>query len=66
MRLLLITLEYNVGTFSGNGVYATSLVRSLRAAGESVRVLHGAPAGEAGGLSADGAWAIALVTASVC
>jgi len=62
MRLLLITLEYNVGTFSGNGVFATSLVRSLRAAGAYVRVLHGAPAGEAGGLSDDGAWAVPLPT----
>jgi hypothetical protein len=49
MNLLLITLEYAFGTFSGNGVYSVSSVRALRAAGHSVRVVAGAPPGHAAG-----------------
>jgi glycosyltransferase involved in cell wall biosynthesis len=62
MRLLLLTLEYNVGTFSGNGTYAQALVRSLRAAGHTVSVLCGAPP-EWTGPSPDGeAWPVSLPT----
>lgn len=47
MRVLVITLEFDRATFSGNGTYAACTVRFLRAAGHDVRVLCGAP-GEAG------------------
>jgi len=63
MHLLLITLEYAFGTFSGNGVYSVSSVRALRAAGHSVRVVAGAPPGHAAGAGlADDAFALPLPT----
>ena len=61
MNLLLITLEYAFGTFSGNGVYSVSSVRALRAAGHSVRVVAGAPPGHAAGAGlAEDAFALPL------
>lgn len=43
LRLLFITLEYKAGTFSGNGVYSQSQVRSLTRLGHQVFVLSAAP-----------------------
>ncbi|CAI5528002.1 unnamed protein product [Closterium sp. Naga37s-1] len=40
MRVVLVSLEYRAGTFSGNGVYSQSLVRSLVAHGHSVMVVR--------------------------
>ena len=63
MQLLLISLEYAFGTFSGNGVYSLSSVRALRSAGHSVRVVAGAPPGHAAGAGlADDAFALPLPT----
>ncbi|CAI5928637.1 unnamed protein product [Closterium sp. NIES-65] len=39
LRVVLVSLEYRAGTFSGNGVYSQSLVRSLVAHGHSVMVV---------------------------
>ncbi|GJP65511.1 hypothetical protein CLOP_g22394 [Closterium sp. NIES-67] len=43
LRVVLVSLEYRAGTFSGNGVYAQSLVRSLMALGHRVMVVSAAP-----------------------
>lgn len=43
LRLLFITLEFQAGCFSGNGVYAQSQVASLRALGHQVLVIAGCP-----------------------
>eukprot|EP00850_Spirogloea_muscicola_P003274 SM000013S26443 [mRNA] locus=s13:453722:456463:+ [translate_table: standard] len=43
LRLAFLTLEYKAGTFSGNGVYSQSMVRSLSKLGHSVLVLSGRP-----------------------
>eukprot|EP00897_Mesotaenium_endlicherianum_P006750 jgi/Mesen1/6102/ME000310S05203 len=40
LRLLFITLEYKAGTFSGNGVYSQSMVRSLAKLGHSIFVIR--------------------------
>ena len=40
LRLLFITLEYKSGTFSGNGIYAMSMVRSLALLGHSLFVIR--------------------------
>lgn len=62
LRLLLVSLEYAHGTFSGNGVYATSLVAGLRGLGHSVHVVCGAPPGGAPlpPQPVDGVWALQL------
>ncbi|CAI7875200.1 unnamed protein product, partial [Closterium sp. NIES-54] len=39
LRVVMVSLEYRAGTFSGNGVYSQSLVRSLIAHGHSVMVV---------------------------
>ena len=43
LRILFVTLEFKVGAFSGNGVYAQSQVRALAAAGHDVHVVCGQP-----------------------
>ncbi|CAI7750300.1 unnamed protein product [Closterium sp. NIES-53] len=43
LRVVMVSLEYRAGTFSGNGVYSQSLVRSLIAHGHSVMVVSAAP-----------------------
>lgn len=40
LKLLFITLEYKAGTFSGNGVYSQSIVRSLTQLGHSLFVIR--------------------------
>eukprot|EP00250_Pteridium_aquilinum_P005190 c15323_g1_i1 orf=384-1991(-) len=42
-KLLMITLEFRQGTFSGNGVYAQSIARSLARKGYEVLVISGKP-----------------------
>eukprot|EP00252_Welwitschia_mirabilis_P010363 TRINITY_DN23592_c0_g2_i1.p1 TRINITY_DN23592_c0_g2~~TRINITY_DN23592_c0_g2_i1.p1 ORF type:complete len:496 (-),score=74.18 TRINITY_DN23592_c0_g2_i1:489-1976(-) len=42
-RLVLMTLEYKKSTFSGNGVYAQSIARSLANKGNIVLVISGRP-----------------------
>lgn len=42
-RLLFITLECHISTFSGNGVYSRSQIRSLRALGHRILVVCGRP-----------------------
>ncbi|GBF97548.1 hypothetical protein Rsub_10149 [Raphidocelis subcapitata] len=44
MRLLFITIEYQSGTFSGNGIYSMQQVAALAAAGHKVMVIAGRPA----------------------
>ncbi|KAI5076847.1 hypothetical protein GOP47_0008912 [Adiantum capillus-veneris] len=43
LKLLIITLEFKKGTFSGNGVYAQSIARSLAHRGNEVLVISGKP-----------------------
>ncbi|KAI7843143.1 hypothetical protein COHA_003314 [Chlorella ohadii] len=43
MRLVLLSIEFNAGTFSGNGVYACSQARALTQLGHEVLVVAGAP-----------------------
>mmetsp|Transcript_13301 Transcript_13301/g.47230 ORF Transcript_13301/g.47230 Transcript_13301/m.47230 type:complete len:405 (+) Transcript_13301:128-1342(+) len=43
LSVLLVSLEFDLGTFSGNGVYASSLVRGLASQGCTVVVACGAP-----------------------
>ncbi|GAQ86776.1 hypothetical protein KFL_003100130 [Klebsormidium nitens] len=43
LRLVFLTLEYKAGTFSGNGIYAQSQVRSLTRLGHRVFVISAAP-----------------------
>ncbi|KAH7434051.1 hypothetical protein KP509_07G098500 [Ceratopteris richardii] len=43
LKLLMITLEFKRGTFSGNGVYAQSIARSLARRGNEVLVISGNP-----------------------
>lgn len=43
LRLVFLTLEYKAGTFSGNGIYAQSQVRSLTRLGHQVFVISAAP-----------------------
>ncbi|KAL4436763.1 hypothetical protein ABPG75_003902 [Micractinium tetrahymenae] len=45
MRFLLLSIEFNAGTFSGNGVYACSQARALTQLGHEVLVIAGAPPG---------------------
>ncbi|KAI3425983.1 hypothetical protein D9Q98_007951 [Chlorella vulgaris] len=45
MRFVLLSLEFDAGTFSGNGIYACSQARSLAQLGHQVLVVAGAPAG---------------------
>lgn len=45
LRLVCISLEFSAGTFSGNGVYAQSQVRSLSKQACDVLVLSGKPIG---------------------
>jgi len=42
-RLIFITLECHISTFSGNGVYSRSQIRSLRELGHRVLVICGRP-----------------------
>jgi|AntAceMinimDraft_1070359.scaffolds.fasta_scaffold15637_2 hypothetical protein len=44
LRILFITLEFEAGAFSGNGIYAQSQVSALASAGHRVHVLSGRPA----------------------
>ncbi|MCO5551624.1 hypothetical protein L7F22_005129 [Adiantum nelumboides] len=48
LKLLIITLEFKKGTFSGNGVYAQSIARSLARRGNEVLVISGKPVKHAG------------------
>lgn len=59
MRLVLIALEYDAGTFSGNGVYAQSFVRGLQRCGHTLSIVCGAPASSPAGLR-DGVWSVPL------
>lgn len=43
LKLLIISLEFRKGTFSGNGVYAQSIARSLARKGIEVLVISGKP-----------------------
>lgn len=43
LKLMIITLEFKKGTFSGNGVYAQSIARSLARKGHDVLVISGKP-----------------------
>lgn len=54
-RLLFISLEFSAGTFSGNGVYARSQVRSLCKQGSKVLVFSGKPVGYTAPDQAEGA-----------
>eukprot|EP00271_Cylindrocystis_brebissonii_P014242 TRINITY_DN35538_c0_g1_i1.p1 TRINITY_DN35538_c0_g1~~TRINITY_DN35538_c0_g1_i1.p1 ORF type:complete len:519 (-),score=109.41 TRINITY_DN35538_c0_g1_i1:467-2023(-) len=49
LRLLFVSLEYKAGTFSGNGVYAQSMVRSLARLGHEMFVVSAAPPADWGG-----------------
>lgn len=49
MRFVLITLEYKKSTFSGNGVYAQSIARSLARKGNHVLVLSAKPMNKTNG-----------------
>ncbi|KAG7668203.1 hypothetical protein Ndes2437A_g07333 [Nannochloris sp. 'desiccata'] len=44
MRILFLSIEFSIGTFSGNGIYAISQVRALRGLGHEVLVICGRPA----------------------
>jgi glycosyltransferase involved in cell wall biosynthesis len=45
MRLIFLSIEFSIGTFSGNGIYAISQVRALRQLGHQVLVICGRPSG---------------------
>lgn len=44
MKLIFLSIEFSIATFSGNGVYATSQVRALQQLGHDVLVVCGCPA----------------------
>ncbi|CAK0761886.1 hypothetical protein CVIRNUC_002903 [Coccomyxa viridis] len=43
MRLVFLSLEFSAGTFSGNGIYGRSQVRSLSSLGHAMLVISGKP-----------------------
>ena len=53
MRLLFLTIEFSIATFSGNGVYATSQVRALQQLGHEVLVVCGCPANSSSAILQD-------------
>lgn len=43
MKIVFLSIEFSIGTFSGNGIYAVSQVRALRQLGHQVLVICGRP-----------------------
>jgi hypothetical protein len=43
MKIIFLSIEFSIGTFSGNGIYAISQVRALRQLGHQVLVISGRP-----------------------
>jgi JmjC domain, hydroxylase len=44
MRIIFLSIEFSIGTFSGNGIYAISQVRAIRQLGHQVLIICGRPA----------------------
>jgi len=44
MRIIFLSIEFSIGTFSGNGIYAISQVRAMERLGHKVLVFCGRPA----------------------